>query len=125
MSGYTLDTGALIAIERGNPRIRALLAEALRRQQAIRVPSGALAQAWRDGSRQALLARFVRADEVQHVALDAATARAVGVLCAVTGTHDVVDASVAVCARVHDDTLVTSDPDDMRRLTDGVDMVVF
>jgi hypothetical protein len=46
-----------------------------------------------------LLARFLNAtDRVEIVEWDAATARAVGVLCGRTGASDVVDATVVLCA---------------------------
>jgi hypothetical protein len=55
--------------------------------------------------------------------LDAATAQAAGQLCAATATADVVDASVVILARIVDGVTVTSDPDDLRRLDAGVDLV--
>lgn len=112
-SGLTLDAGALIAVERGDRRLRVLLDETERAGWPIVVPVGPLAQVWRDGARQAVLARFLNAaDRVEIVEWDAATARAAGVLCGRTGTSDVVDASVALCARERDHHVVTSDPED-------------
>lgn len=116
MTGYTCDTGALIALDRGGVRVRALFADAQLRGFPVHVPAGALAQAWRDPRRHTRLSRFVRSREVEPVSLDTSAARATGLLCAATGTDDVVDASVAVCARAHDDIVLTSDPTDMRRL---------
>lgn len=62
---------------------------------------------------------FVEQDErgASSVALDDAGARAAGVLCARNHVNDVVDASVVMCAKLADDTVVTTDPDDLRRLT--------
>lgn len=112
-SGLTLDAGALIALERGDRRLRVLLDETERAGWSIVVPVGPLAQAWRDGARQAVLARFLSAvDRVEIVEWDVATARAAGVLCGRTGTSDVVDASVVLCARERDHHVVTSDPKD-------------
>ena len=116
MIGYTLDAGALIALERGDQRIRALLAEAARRERPVRLPSGALAQAWRDPVRQVALTRLCRSAGVQHVRLDDTAAKATGLLCRAARTVDVVDASVAVCALTHEDLVVTGDIDDMSRL---------
>ena len=48
-AGITLDTGALIALDRGDQRMIALLRQALAQGFAFRVPSGVLGQAWRDG----------------------------------------------------------------------------
>jgi hypothetical protein len=44
-AGMTLDTGALIALDRGNKRMIALLHQALAQGRAFQVPSGVLAQA--------------------------------------------------------------------------------
>ena len=94
--GLCLDAGALIAIERSDRRLLRLLELTNERGLALDVPSGVLAQVWRGGRRQALLARFLRLPEVRFVDLDATTARAVGELCALTGASDVVDAHVAL-----------------------------
>jgi hypothetical protein len=49
--GVTLDTGALIALDRGDRRMIAILAQALAQNCRFRVPAGVVAQAWRDGRR--------------------------------------------------------------------------
>jgi hypothetical protein len=84
----------------------------------IAVPAGALAQVWRDGRRQARLAGLlrVRSGAPNVVVLNARTARAAGELYGRAGTADVVDASVVLCALARRDRIVTSDPDDLRRL---------
>ena len=46
---------------------------------AIQVPAGAIAQAWRSGSRQALLSRALR--HCDEVVLDGSIGRAAGLLC--------------------------------------------
>ncbi len=116
LPGITLDTGALIAIERADPYLRALLAEAAISGFEIAVPAGVVAQAWRGSSRQARLARFLAVEAVSVIALDEPEARAVGALCANAGTTDIVDASVVICARARDHTVVTSDPGDLAAL---------
>jgi hypothetical protein len=112
----TLDAGALIALDRGDRRVLALLLDAQAAGRPIRVPAGVLGQAWRSGSRQALLARFLRAPEVEIPPLDEVLGRAAGELCGAKGTADVVDASVVLVARIHGDGIVTSDPRDLRKL---------
>jgi hypothetical protein len=112
----TLDSGALIALERGSGRMIALLHEVAARSGRVRVPAGVVGQAWRDGARQAVLARFLRSSQVEINALDADLARACGELCGAAHTSDVVDASVVITARQHRDTIVTSDVVDLRRL---------
>src|SRR5436309_3373233 len=68
VAGATLDTGALIAIERGSRRMQALLDEAAAAGAELAVPAGALAQAWRGTPRQARLSRFLRLPRVELVA---------------------------------------------------------
>jgi hypothetical protein len=112
----TLDAGALIALDRGNKRMIALLHEGLNQGRAFRVPAGVLAQAWRDGRTQVALARFLRAEEVEIVPLDDQVARSCGELCGASNTADIIDASVVILARQRRDLIVTSDPSDLRRL---------
>ena len=115
-AGMTLDAGALIALDRGNKRMIALLHEGLTQGRAFRVPSGVLAQAWRDGRTQVTLARFLRTEEVEIVPLDDQVARSCGELCGASNTADVIDASVVILARQRRDLIVTSYPSDLRRL---------
>lgn len=123
--GATLDAGALIGVERASPRMQALLDEASVAGLSFAVPAGVLAQAWRGGPRQARLARFLRLPMVEVVPLDEPAARAAGVLCGRAGTEDVVDASVVLCALLRHDVVVTSDPDDLRRLDPGLRLAVI
>jgi predicted nucleic acid-binding protein len=115
MAGLTLDSGALVALERNSAYVYALLQVNREQGGAVRVPAGVVAQVWRSG-RQARVAKLLKAEETTVVVLDEQKARAVGALCGAAGTADVVDASVAVCAAQHGDTVVTSDPDDIARL---------
>lgn len=116
MAGTTLDTGALIAIERGRPRMQALIDEAVAAGVPMAVPVAVLGQSWRGTPRQALLSRFLRLAIVDVVVLDEPAARAAGVLCGRAGTDDIVDASVVVCARLRRHSVITSDPRDLARL---------
>ena len=116
LPGLTLDAGALIAVERGLEGVRSLLDAALSDGRAVHVPPGVLAQVWRGGSRQARLAAFVGQPELTLLDLDPMTAKAIGLLLGISGHSDVVDAHVALHARLHDHIVITSDPDDMRTL---------
>jgi len=116
MAGAILDTGALIAIERGDRRMQALLDEAHLAHVELVIPAGVLAQGWRGTPRQARLARVLRLENVNVAALGEAEAKAAGVLCGRTGTTDVIDASVVITARLSRKAVVTSDADDLRRL---------
>lgn len=112
--GLTLDSGALIALERGNEKVREMLRRAARHHRPVHVVPGVLAQVWRGGPRQAELARFLERDEVELLSLDPDTARAIGVLVGRTGHTDVVDVHVALHARLHGHAVMTSDPHDLR-----------
>ena len=118
MFAFVFDTGALIALERGDRQVWATLNNAASASDAVLVPAGALAQAWRGGSRQARLARAL--NRCRDVPLDGQTARELGVLCGKTGTSDVIDASVAVASahasRYGPVDVLTSDGDDIRVL---------
>jgi predicted nucleic acid-binding protein len=123
--GITLDTGALIAVERGDRRLQALLDEATATGSDLAVPAGVIAQAWRGSLRQARLARFLALSSVTAVVLDEPEARAAGALCGRAGTADVVDASVVICARVRGHSVVTGDPDDLAALDPALRLVTL
>jgi hypothetical protein len=124
MSGLTLDAGALIAFERNDRAVVALLARALEVGYSLAVPAGVVGQTWRDGRRQARLARLLGSKQVEIEALDDQRAREAGQLCGVKGVADVIDASVVLCARRRGHRLVTSDPDDIRKLDRAVPLIV-
>ena len=116
MNGVVLDTGALIALERGDRAVKVLVAEAQRTRATLTLPAGCIAQAWRDPARQARLASFLRSPDVDVVAMDDAEARRVGLLLAGTGASDIADGHVALCAIRLDAAVLTSDPEDIRQL---------
>ena len=125
MKGLTLDSGALIAFERRDLKVIDLIAGTLRRQYELVVPAGVLAQVWRDPRRQVLLVRLLNSEGVEIEDFDAARAKRAGQLCGVAGTSDVVDASVVLCARARSHRVVTSDPDDLRRLDPRIELIVI
>ena len=108
-----LDTGGLIAFERGDRHVAALVEAARRRRDQVVTSSGCVAQAWRDGARQALLARLLAG--VNEVGLDRRSSRKVGELCAATGTSDVIDSHLTLLVS-DGDIVVTSDTEDLRTL---------
>jgi predicted nucleic acid-binding protein len=124
MSGVTLDAGALIALDRNDRRVIVLLARAVERNRLVTIPSSALAQAIRRPERQARLARLIRQPSSEVVPLDRVDAVNVGRLLAGSGTTDVVDAHVVVCARRAGQRVVTSDPDDLARLDPNLELIV-
>ncbi len=116
MSGLTLDTSALIAFERNDRRVVAVIFSALKLGIRLAVPAGVVGQVWRDGRRQARLARLLGSELIDIEVLDDKGARAAGQLCGATHTDDVIDASVVLCARSRGHGVLTSDIDDLRRL---------
>ncbi len=122
-AGIVLDAGALIALDRGDKRMIALLQRALTQRRAFRVPAGVVGQVWRDGRAQVTLARFLRSEGVEVIPLDEQLARSCGELCGAADSRDIVDASVVILARKRRDAIVTSDPDDLRRLDPGAHII--
>ena len=116
MAGMTMDAGALIAVDRDERRVLVLLARARETGSRVTIPASALAQAVRRPERQARLARLLRQPTTDVVPLDRVDATNVGRLLAASGTSDVVDAHVVICARRARQQAVTSDPDDLRAL---------
>jgi hypothetical protein len=123
MSGLTIDAGGLIAFDKNHRAIVAIFARALAHGLRLAVPAGVVGQAWRDGARQARLARLLGSELVEIEALDDLRARAAGQLCGATRTHDVIDASVVLCARARGHAVLTSDPDDLHRLDPSLKVV--
>lgn len=121
----TLDAGALIAFERRDRAMETIVNRAKVRGNQLAVPAGVLAQVWRDGRTQVELALFLRLPFVDVVTLDPHDAKLAGQLCGLTGTSDVIDASVVVVARRRGHRVVTSDPDDLRRLDPTLELVII
>jgi len=118
-----LDAGALIAFERNDRKVRTLIELAVTHKAALHIPGAVVAQVWRDGSRQARLARLLGSGFLHVQPLDLEEAQATGALCGKTGTSDVVDASVVLLARRHRASVVTSDADDLARLDANLSIV--
>ncbi len=125
MTSVVLDTGALIGFERNDRRVVAIVSRALQHSDPLLVPAGVVAQAWRDGQRQARLARLLGSPLCDVLVLDDHRARAAGQLCGVAGTSDVVDASVVVAARETSAKVITSDPGDLKRLDNHLDVITI
>jgi len=115
--GITYDTGALLAAERNQRTLWALHRRALERGVRPTVPAGVLGQAWRGGP-QAELSRLLKGCRIET--LDETRSRAAGQACACTGSSDVIDATVVVGAIARADLVVTSDPDDIAHIADGL-----
>lgn len=124
VSGITFDAGGLIAVDRNDRRVLALVARARERGMRLTIPATALAQVMRNPARQARLSRLIRQAETDLITLDGPDATAVGLLLARTGTTDIVDAHVVICARRAGQAVATSDPVDLQRISAGLSIVV-
>lgn len=118
-----MDAGALIAFERNDRAVVALLARALEVRYSLAIPAGVVGQVWRDGRRQARLARLLGSEQVEIEPLDDQRAREAGQLCGARGVADVIDASAVLCARRRGHRIVSSDPDDIRRLDPSLPVI--
>jgi PIN domain nuclease of toxin-antitoxin system len=112
-----LDAGALLAVERGDREIAALLKRELLAGRVPLTHGGVVAQVWRGGSgRQARLARLLPGVDVTP--LDDALGRRAGVLLGRARGTDAVDAAVIAIA-ADGDIVLTSDPDHLRALAEA------
>jgi predicted nucleic acid-binding protein len=125
MAGVTFDAGALIALDRDDRRVVVLLARARETRARITIPATALAQAIRRPDRQARLARLIRQPATDVIDLDRVDATHVGRLLATSGTSDITDAHVVVCARRSGQPVVTSDPGDLRALAPALQVITL
>lgn len=108
-----LDSGALIAIDRRDRKVGAILRVLQRDRVPVHTSAGAVAQVWRDGRKQANLARILPGIDIGP--LDEIAAKRVGELLGANGTNDLVDAHVALLVQP-DGSVLTSDEADIKAL---------
>jgi hypothetical protein len=125
MPGVTFDAGGLIALDRDNRRVVVLLARARETGARITVPASALAQAIRQPERQARLARLIRQPTTDVIELGRVDATNVGRLLGASGTSDITDAHVVICARRAGQPVLTSDPGDLRQLDEALRVIAI
>jgi hypothetical protein len=125
MQGVTFDAGGLIALERNDRRVIVLIARAQEVGARVVVPATVLAQAVRRPERQVRVSRLIRQPTTDVVPLDRVDATNVGRLLAASGTSDIVDAHVVICARRAQQRVVTSDSDDLLGLDPAVQVVAL
>lgn len=114
MIGVTLDTGALVALERRDIRMGDILAATLAHGAKLTVPTPVIAEWWR--ARTRTRERILRALEIE--APDVETTQAAGEALAIVGAGpSVVDAIVMASAARRGDVVYTSDWGDLVRLT--------
>lgn len=108
-----LDAGALIAIDKRDRAVGAMLRTLQRDGIPVRTSAAVVSQVWRDGRLQANLARVLSGVDV--ASLDDIGARGVGELLKANGTHDLADAHVALLVRP-EGCVLTSDEADIKAL---------
>ena len=124
MTALVLDAGALIAVDRGDREMQRKIQDALEIGEPVRTNANAVAQVWRNGAKQARLAKALRLATIEPVTPQ--DGYRAGELLGATRTKDVVDATVALLAEPGDD-VYTSDPGDLRLLTEtaGIKAVII
>lgn len=114
MAGITFDSGPLIAFDRRERKAEAYVKLAQQRNLTMTTSAAAVAEVWRDGSRNAQLARALRF--IQVVSLDQALAREAGELLGATESNNTIDAIITVTAASRGSDVVTGDPEDFEPL---------
>jgi hypothetical protein len=104
-----LDSGALIAIDKRDRIVGAMLRGLQREARPVLTSAAAVAEVWRGGRRQVNLVRTLPGVDV--AALDEIAAKKVGELLGSSGTSDVVDAHVALLAHPGGHVLTSDEPD--------------
>ena len=108
-----LDAGALIAIDKRDRTVGAMLRVLQREGVPVNTSAAAVAQVWRDGGRRVNLARVLSGVDI--AALDELAARKVGELLRASASTDLVDAHVALLV-TQEGSVLTSDDDDIKTL---------
>lgn len=117
-----LDAGAFLSVERFDRDTVALLKNELVQGGVPVTHGGIVGQVWRGGSgRGAAIARLLAGVEV--AVLDDGLGRRAGELLRDSSTSDVLDAALVLQAR-DDDTILTSDADDIAILAEAVGLHV-
>lgn len=104
-----LDAGALIAVDKRNRTVGAMLRVLQHDGIPVLTSAGAVAQVWRDGRRQTNLAHILPGVDI--AVLDDVSAKKVGELLRENRTSDIVDAHVALLVQPEDCVLTSDEPD--------------
>lgn len=111
-----LDAGFLIAVDRNERAAQEFLTAAQRKDISLHTTHPVVAQVWRNGARQARLAKLLAAMTI-HPFNDGPE---VGELLARTRTSDVVDAHLVILALRISDAILTGDTEDLTVLTSAL-----
>jgi hypothetical protein len=113
--GVVLDAGAFIAAERRDGVMTELTRRFAEDETPLVTSAGVVAQVWRGGSRaQVPIAFLLRRTTV--VDLTQPVAKVIGRMLGATRTRDPIDAHVVLLARERGWPVLSSDPDDLRRI---------
>jgi hypothetical protein len=104
-----LDAGALVAVDKRDRAVGAMLRVLQRDGVPVLTSAGVVAQVWRDGRRQANLARVLPGVDI--ATLNDISSKRVGELLRANRTDDPVDAHVALLVRSEDQVLTSDEPD--------------
>jgi len=111
-----LDSGAIIASERNDPTLAAILKAARKNRTPILVPATVVAETWRGPSTHARTAHLFGAVD-GFPEMNEQSARRVGALLALSKTAAIVDGNVvAIAIALRPATIVTSDVHDVTHL---------
>jgi hypothetical protein len=116
VAALVFDAGALIALDRGDRAVGALVTAAARNGTEAVTSSACIAQVWRDPARQARLAKALAG--FLELPLDPLSSRRCGLLLADARTNDIADAALALLVG-DGDTVLTSDPHDIEHLLEA------
>jgi hypothetical protein len=108
-----LDAGALFAVDRRDRVVGAQLRVLQQQGTPVRASAAVVGQVWRDGRKQANLARVLAGVGSEPLGKD--DGKRIGELLGRAGSADVVDAHVALLVTTGD-LVLTSDPADIRAL---------
>lgn len=115
MAALVFDADALIALDRGDRTVGALVTAAGRNGTETVTSSACIAQVWRNPARQARLATALVG--FLELPLDPLSSRRCGQLLAAARTSNIADAALALLVQ-DGDTVLTSDPHDIKHLLD-------
>jgi hypothetical protein len=116
VAALVFDAGALIALDRGDRAVGALVTAAARNGTEAVTSSACIAQVWRYPARQARLAKALAG--FLELPLDPLSSRRCGLLLADARTNDIADAALALLVQ-DGDTVLTSDPHDIEHLLEA------
>ncbi len=108
-----LDAGALIAIDKRDRTVGAILRVLQRDGVSVVTSAAVVSQAWRDPRRQVNLARVLTGVDI--AALDDLAAKQIGELLRANGSSDIADAHVSLLVQPQEQVL-TSDEADIKAL---------